>query len=67
MKSKFDLNVIKSKVKWNYDLVLDIIDGKDIKYKNLNENDDTKPLTENIFNEMVKNVHLLYQLTKLVR
>ena len=66
-KPKFDLSVINSKAKWNYDLVQDIIDGKDIKYENLNENDGTKPLTEEIFNEMVKSVHLLYQLTKLVR
>ena len=58
---------MNSKVKWNSDLVQDIIDGKDIKYKNLNENDSKKPLIENIFNEMVKNVHLLYLLNKLVR
>ena len=66
-KPKFDLSVINSKAKWNYDLVQDIIEGKDIKYENLNKNDGTKPLTEDIFNEMVKSVHLLYQLTKLVR
>ena len=34
-------------------LVQDIIDCKDIKYENLNENDGTKPLTEDIFNEIV--------------
>ena len=62
-----DLNVINSKAKGNYDLYQDIIDGKDIKYENLNENDGTKPLTEDIFNEMVNSIHLLYQLTKLVR
>ena len=66
-KPKFDLSIVNSKAKWNYDLVQDIIDGKDIKYENLNENDGTKPISEDIFNEMVKSVHLLYQLTKLVR
>ena len=66
-KPRFDLSVINSKAKWNYDLVQDIIDGKDVKYSDLKEEDGTKPINEELFNKMVESVKLLHSLTKLVR
>jgi exoribonuclease R len=64
---RFFLSIINSTAKWNYDLVQEILDGKDIKYEDLSAEKGTKPLTEDIFNTMVANVKVLNKLTKLVR
>ena len=67
-KPKFVLSVVNSKAKWNYDLVQKIIEDKNsVKYNDLNFEDGTKPQSEEIFNEMVESVEILYKLTKLVR
>lgn len=65
---KFELTVVDSKAKWNYDLVQKIIEDKDsVKYEDLKEEDGTKPKTKEIFDSLVDSVLLLYKLTKLVR
>ena len=70
---RFDLSVINSKAKWNYDLVQKIIDefkneeGEKVKYEDLKEEDGTKPISKEIFDQMVESVKLLYKLTSLVR
>ena len=67
-KPKFVLSVVNSKAKWNYDLVQKIIEDKNsVKYDDLNFEDGTKPKNEQIFNEMVESIEILYKLTKLVR
>ena len=63
----FTLSVVKSRAKWDYDLVQKMIEKKEVKYDDLKFEDGTKPESEEIFNELKKSVEILYQLTKLVK
>ena len=63
----FCLSVVRSKAKWDYELVQKIIEKKEVKYEDLKKEDGSKPDTEEIFNNLKKSVDILYELTKVVR
>ena len=65
-KPEFCLSVVNSKAKWDYDLVQKIIDNIEVKYDDLKDEDGSKPENIEIFNELVKSVKILYDLTNLV-
>lgn len=64
---QFFESVINSTAKWNYELAQSILEGKDIKYEELSETDGTKPVSQEIFDDMCEQIRTLYKLTKLVR
>ena len=63
----FCLSVVNSRAKWNYDLVQNIIEGKEVNYNDLKAEDGTKPDSEKTFNDLKYSVQILHKLTQLVR
>ena len=64
---KFDLSVINSAAKWNYELAQKFIDNELVEYEELSEEAGTKPKSREIFENLCDSVRMLHKLTKLVR
>ena len=64
-KPKIKLSVINSSAKWSYDLATKLIQEKDISYNSLSV--DEKPATEQIFEQMKKNLIILNKIAKNMR